>query len=261
MKFILPCIAFALLFFSICMKASGFSIDEQGVILAEHIEGDSLIYSTESLTVRKVSRHVYVHTSYLHTNSFGKVSCNGMVVVNSKEAIVFDTPAEEKSSKELIELFEKMGINIQAVIATHFHADCVGGLRAFHSSGIKSYANSLTIQLLKELPEKFDIPENGFKGTLELKLGDKNIIVDFLGEGHTKDNVIGYFPDEKILFGGCLIKEIGAGKGNLEDANVNEWSNTVSKVKNKYAQTRIVIPGHGKIGGTELLDYTIRLFQ
>ncbi len=63
------------------------------------------------------------------------------------------------------------------------------------------------------------------------------------------------------MFGGCLIKESGAGKGNLEDANTTDWSLTVTKLKEKYPTTKTVIPGHGKSGGTELLDYTIQLFQ
>ncbi|HCO82289.1 MAG TPA: subclass B1 metallo-beta-lactamase, partial [Arenibacter sp.] len=29
----------------------------------------------------------------------------------------------------------------------------------------------------------------------------------------------------------------------------------------KYPTAKIVIPGHGIAGGTELLDYTIKLFQ
>lgn len=85
--------------------------------------------------------------------------------------------------------------------------------------------------------------------------------MDFLGEGHTCDNVIGYFPLEDIMFGGCLIKEVGAGKGNLAEANPDEWAETVKRVKAKYPNTKIVIPGHGKYGGMELLEYTITLFE
>ncbi len=40
------------------------------------------------------------------------------------------------------------------------------------------------------------------------------------------------------MFGGCLIKEEGAGKGNLAEANVEEWPNTVRKVKMKYPEVK-----------------------
>ena len=58
-----------------------------------------------------------------------------------------------------------------------------------------------------------------------------------------------------------MIKEIEATKGYLGDANVGDWSNTVLKIKKQYPNLKIVIPGHGAIGGSELLDYTIQLFQ
>jgi hypothetical protein len=40
-------------------------------------------------------------------------------------------------------------------------------------------------------------------------------LTKFFGEGHTKDNVVAYFLSEKILFGGCLLKELEASKGYL----------------------------------------------
>lgn len=223
---------------------------------------DSTFYESESLLIRKISAHVYEHTSYLNTESFGKVACNGMVVIQGGEAVVFDTPANEESSRELIRyLTEKASATITAVVATHFHSDCVGGLKAFHDRQIPSYGSNLTIKLLQEKQDQSMLPRIGFDHFLELKAGNKAVYVEFFGQGHTKDNVIGYFPEDKVIFGGCLIKEVGAGKGNLEDANLQAWPQTVLKIKQKYQNAEVVIPGHGKKGGLELLDYTIQLFQ
>jgi metallo-beta-lactamase class B len=52
-----------------------------------------------------------------------------------------------------------------------------------------------------------------------------------------------------------------ATKGFLGDANVKDWSATVRKVKQAFPSVKLVIPGHGEIGGQELLDYTIELFK
>ncbi|MGV3588422.1 MAG: subclass B1 metallo-beta-lactamase [Adhaeribacter sp.] len=216
-------------------------------------------YQSEILTIQQVTNHVYQHTSYLFTESFGKVACNGMVVFSKSEAIIFDTPTDNIAAAELISWVENtLHGKVKAIIATHFHADCLGGLEAFHKRKIPSYANNLTIQLAGL--NKSALPQNGFSNLLQLEVGDKKVLAQFFGEGHTKDNVIGYFPEEKVLFGGCLIKELGAGKGNLADANVTAWPITVNKLKDQYPDVRIVIPGHGKPGATELLDYTIKLF-
>lgn len=217
-------------------------------------------YVTETLEIHKISDHVYQHISFLNTESFGKVDCNGMIVFDQGEAIIFDTPADNETSTELISWVEnELHATIKAIIPTHFHADCLGGLDAFHQKGIPSYANNLTIELARSGDKT--LPENGFDNLLELEVGNKKVIAEFNGEGHTRDNVIGYVPDEKVIFGGCLIKTLNASKGNLEDANTDSWSATVAKLKDKYPDTKQVIPGHGKLGGTDLLDYTVQLFE
>ena len=223
---------------------------------------DSVIYSSPNLSILRISDHVYVHQSFLQTQSFGKVSCNGMLVVNDKEAVIFDTPTDNETSKELIAFVkEKLNSKINAVVATHFHEDGTGGLNAFHDQNIPSYANEKTLEILRTKEEGIPMPKNGFHQILRLNVGNEKVHAAFFGEGHTKDNVIGYFPKEKAIFGGCLIKETGAGKGYLGDANVQVWPETLRKLKEKYPDTKIVIPGHGKSGGAELLDYTIELFR
>jgi metallo-beta-lactamase class B len=226
------------------------------------ISGDSIIFQTEKLIIRKLSEHTYQHISFLNTETFGRVACNGMIIINGNEAVVFDTPADDESSVELIEhVTKQLNCKINAIIATHFHADCVAGLNTFHKYNIPSYANQKTVEFLKARDSKSGIPKNSFTGKLAFNVGDKSVYSEYFGEGHTKDNVVGYFPEDGAIFGGCLIKEVGAGKGNLEDANVGAWPTTVESLKQKYPETKIVIPGHGKAGGTELFDYTINLFK
>ncbi|MFL0162353.1 subclass B1 metallo-beta-lactamase [Aquirufa salirivi] len=218
------------------------------------------VYHSEDLWIIQISENAFVHTSFLQTNDFGKVPCNGLVIRDSKEVVVFDTPTNNKSADALIQYIkEKLQCNIIAIIPTHFHDDCLGGLASFHEKKIPSYGNFSTIELTKA--NQVISPQNGFKDSQNLKFGNTFATVTFFGEGHTKDNVVGYFPKEKILFGGCLIKELEATKGYLGDANVGDWSSTVEKIKQTYPDVRLVIPGHGKTGGRELLDYTIQLFK
>ncbi|SMC48958.1 subclass B1 metallo-beta-lactamase [Moheibacter sediminis] len=216
-------------------------------------------YESKNLIVIKLSENVYQHISYLQTNDFGKVPCNGMIVVDNGEAAVFDTPADAESSEELIEFLQNRNMKIKSVVATHFHEDCIGGLDEFHKIGVPSYANHLTIELLKDNGK--NIPQNGIDKEFKLKVGNKKVYLNYFGEGHTKDNITAYFPDEKTLFGGCLLKEMDATKGYLCDANESAWSETVTKLKQKYPDIQTVIPGHGERGGMELVDYTIGLFR
>ncbi len=227
--------------------------------LCQTKDSSTFIYKTETLQIEQLTEHTFRHISFLQTTDFGNVGCNGMLVIDANEALIFDTPATEEASVELINWVENvLKCKIKGVVATHFHNDCLAGLNEFHSRNIRSYANAKTIKLAKAqnvLP-----PQYGFKKWFKLNVGTKIVVNEFLGEGHTKDNIVSYFPDEKVLFGGCLIKELGAGKGYLGDANLKAWSKTVVKVKKRFPDAAIIIPGHGTVGGSALLDYTIILF-
>lgn len=219
-----------------------------------------VLLSHKNLVITQISDNAYEHTTYLQTNDFGKVPCNGLIVSDADEAIVFDTPASDQDSELLIKwITEKLRRKIKAIIPTHFHNDCLGGLKAFHDHGIPSYASWRTIELARKGGAV--VPINGFKESLTLKVGNKDVLARFFGEGHTKDNVVGYFPEEAVLFGGCLIKELTATKGFFGDANVSAWSETVEKVKAAYPNVQTIVPGHGAYGDKRLLDYTIGLFS
>jgi len=219
-----------------------------------------IVYSSETLKIVSISENSFVHVSYLNTNDFGKVACNGLVYMKNHEAIVFDTPTDSEVSQELLNwLVDNKKSIVKAVVVNHFHIDCLGGLQAFHDSEIPSYANSETIELAKN--DGAVIPLLGFDIKNELEIGGKKIINRHFGAAHTKDNIVSYIPDEKMIFGGCMIKSLNASKGNLEDANIEEWSNTIQKIKDEYPNLKTVVPGHGAHGNTELLDYTIELFK
>lgn len=219
-----------------------------------------IVYETDDLIIEKISENIYQHISYLQTESFGKVSCNGMIVVDDGEAIVLDTTTDAETSEALIHYFvHELELDIKAVVSTHFHEDCVGGLDVFHHRNIPSYAHFRTIELLKG--SKQNIPQNGFETNLDLKIGNEILHLDYFGEGHTTDNIVGYFPKTKSLFGGCLVKGMDASKGYLGDANVEAWPTTIRHLQTRFPAIQMIIPGHGKIGGPELLDYTIQLFE
>lgn len=218
------------------------------------------VYKSGDLIITQVTGHSFIHTSYKQTNDFGNVPCNGLIVNNNNEAIVFDTPVNDTIAAKLIRwIKDTLHSRISAIIPTHFHDDCLGGLTAFHDNLIPSYAYFKTIEFAAE--NKAVVPRNSFRDSVVLQVGGQNVIAVFFGGGHTKDNVVGYFPLDNILFGGCLIKELKAGKGYLGDADIANWPGTVEKIKTAYPDVKTVVPGHGEYGDKKLLDYTINLFK
>jgi hypothetical protein len=132
-------------------------------------------------------------------------------------------------------------------------------LDIFHVQKIKSYANEMTrkIAIEKGLP----VPQIGFTGKMELEVGNKKLVLQYFGPAHTSDGIVVWIPEDKILFGNNGVRNFNGWVGNIGDANLQEWPKTIEKVKNEFGSAKVVIPGHGNYGGSELLDYTINLYR
>ncbi len=219
-----------------------------------------VVYKSPTLEIVQIAPNSYVHISDLQTESYGKVPCNGVVFIENQQAVVADTTTDEKSSGELIRwIHNERQASIIGVIPTHYHEDNVGGLRAFQEKEIPTYLyHGTQVELQKK---EYDNSTIVFESKEKIPLGMQNIEVEFLGEGHTKDNIVAYFSKDKVLFGGCLVKAKGANKGYVGEANVKEWPNTITKVQKQYPNAKIVIPGHGAFGDSSLLEYTRELFS
>lgn len=214
----------------------------------------------KDLEVRKLTGHSYLHISNITLANGSVFPCNGIVYVNNGEAIVLDTPTNDSLSRVLIAWVEReLGAHVTMLVVNHFHEDATGGLQSFIDHGCATYSSKLTrdISRAKGLP----LAEHVFTDSLTLLVGGQKVHNRYFGEAHTQDNITTYIPSEQLLFGGCMVKELGAGYGNLADANVAAWPATVRKVKAAYPGAGIVVPGHGREGSTALLDYTITLFE
>ncbi len=218
-------------------------------------------HQSELLSITAIGPQVYVHVSYLKTESFGKVACNGLVYLDRGEALIVDAPANNAASRELLHWITRTAkAQPKAVIINHFHEDCLGGLPALHEAGVASYAFAKTCQLAAADSTVRSLPQNCFDESLVLRVGAEQTITVFPGEGHTRDNTVTYLRKEKVLFGGCLVKALQASKGYLADANVQTWSASIAAVKSQFPDAQVVVPGHGAIGDQSLLDYTMQLF-
>ena len=215
---------------------------------------------SDDIFLIQISENAYIHKTFVTLEKYGRISSNGLLYTNEKEGFLFDTPFFEDQTILLLDwIRDSLKIELKGVIANHFHEDCLGGLGVVHERDIPSYGSKLTRKLAKA--DSMIVPQKKLRKNHQLKLGEKIIICSYHGPAHTKDNIVTWVPDEKILFGGCMLKSLKSGKGNLADAVVEEWDDTIQNVKNSYPDLKIAIPGHGKHGGMDLLDYTIEMFQ
>lgn len=211
------------------------------------------------LDIIKLSRHNYLHVSYLKDGNGGYIACNGFIRKEGNQAFVFDTPLNDSISRQLISYIQNdLKASIRGVMVSHAHIDGAGGINAFAKANIPTYGSTKTAALLAKnavyLNNPFEIKDSVTMGGVTIKM-------DYLGPGHTEDNVVAYIEGADILVGGCLIKTLGGTRGNLKDAHLKEWSKTVATARYLYPNVQLVIPGHGGRGNVDLLEYTIKMFQ
>lgn len=113
------------------------------------------IQLSNDIELIQLSDNAYVHVSYSEILSYGRVASNGLVFIQNGEAFLFDTPATDSLTKELLQgLTDSLNVNVVGFVPNHWHSDCMGGLAYLKEKGIKSYANNRTITIArsKNLP-------------------------------------------------------------------------------------------------------------
>ncbi len=245
--------------------------------------GDIYILSDE-LTVKKIKKDIYI------INHRFPWPANSMLVrCSDKDFVWVDTPYNNEATKQVLDWVESIFGNVRIVeINTGFHNDNLGGNGFLKQKGIDIYGSHLTKRLLTEQADKtrqqllkwlekpqlkkyyhahatakYTEPNQLYKlkDGLQLNFDGKKVEVFYPGASHTLDNVVVYFPDKKLLFAGCLVKSINNTKlGYIVDANMKQWPVSLKKILAKFSQAQIVVPGHGAVGGIELIKHTLSLF-
>lgn len=214
------------------------------------------IKAGNNIEITKLSGKAYIYVATAEIKGFGLVPSNGLILVDKGKALLIDTPIDNGQTETLVSwIQEHLHAKVTDFIPTHWHADCMGGLGYLQKENVKSYANQMTIDIARE--KGLPLPRQGFKDSLSLKLNDIALQCYYPGGGHSTDNIVVWIPSEKILFGGCMVKDAKTQSlGNTSDAVVEEWPATIDRVISKYPEAKIVIPGHGQIGGIDILKHT-----
>jgi glyoxylase-like metal-dependent hydrolase (beta-lactamase superfamily II) len=197
-----------------------------------------------SLEIFPLNSDCYVFTTYGDPGDGSKYPANGMYVLTDKGVVMIDTPWDSTQYQPLLDsIYARHHQRVVLSIATHFHADRTAGLAYYKTKGIKTYSSKLTYDLCKKKNE----PQAQYYFTQDtaFKVGHTHIATYYPGQGHAPDNIVVWIDQYKVLFGGCFVKSTETAQiGNLSDANVPIWKNSIQKVIKKYPRAKYVIPGH-----------------
>jgi metallo-beta-lactamase class B len=214
-----------------------------------------------NLTISRLTGDYYVYTTYGTMDDGSRYPSNSLYVVTQKGVVMVDVPWDTTKTLPLLDSIEKRHHKkVIACISTHFHKDRTAGLDILKSKGVKTYATTQTLQFCKERNEQ--LAEYGIFSDTTFNLGNHILQTYYPGKGHTTDNIVVWFPDAKVLYGGCFVKSMDAADlGNLEDANTKEWAGSINNVKTKFKNIAYIIPGHGSWKSKRALDHTLTLVK
>ncbi|MDE3247686.1 MAG: BlaB/IND/MUS family subclass B1 metallo-beta-lactamase [Bacteroidota bacterium] len=214
----------------------------------------------EKLSIVPLTGNYYIYTTYnLYQGS--PVPANGMYLVTKRGVVLFDTPWDSTQFQPLLDSIEqKHHQPVILCIATHWHADKTAGLEYYRRKGIKTYTTVLTDELSKANHQ----PRAEYLLTKDTVFHTSSYTFEtfYPGEGHTKDNIVLWFPKEKILYAGCLVKGAEAKTlGFLGDGNTAAYASTLKKLKAKYPHPNFIIVTHSDWHDTNSLQHSIEMAE
>jgi metallo-beta-lactamase class B len=74
----------------------------------------------------------------------------------------------------------------------------------------------------------------------------------WLGASHKPDDIFVWFPNERVLYGGCALKPF---LGNTKGADLAEYPKTLNRLKALNLPIETIVAGHGvAVQGPDLID-------
>ena len=217
-------------------------------------------------TVQIVAPGVYFHQGdprFGHSN-------NGWVVLDDY-VVVIDANYPSGAKEVMPKVRASSPKPIRFVIDTHHHADHAFGNQLWADEGAVEIAQMNAFDELgrsrgawelaaKDRPDvaasKLKLPTLAYPDLLYFKDSAHPIELHWAGVAHTRGDTLVWLPNEKILFTGDVC--VNGPHNNVRDGNVTEWIKALDAAI-KLGAT-IVCPGHGPMGGPEIIVDQQRYF-
>ncbi|MGA2822108.1 MAG: MBL fold metallo-hydrolase [Bacteroidales bacterium] len=184
---------------------------------------------------------------------------NSGILITDKALVVIDTKMGGAADDLFKLASEKAAGKPILVINTHYHGDHVNGNHFYKGSRI--YIGNYDKAFLQKEVDPNNMPTDYVKDSLVLELGNETFILYDLGQAHTYHDMVVYLKNRKILFSGDLIfHHINPLLKKKSGADVDKWLAALHVILNKFDLEKVV-PGHGSIGGKELVWSMVDYFR
>lgn len=204
---------------------------------------------------------------------------NSALIVTADGLVVVDTQITAMMATRFLRAIRALTpAPIRYVINTHYHWDHWAGNDVFKAAGATLISGALTREFMQRrsirqraflrsrgfaIPDQDPaLPEETFEHERVLRLGGLPIHLMFLGRAETDDPTAVYLPTEDCVVSGDtlmtgsfpILGQPVMAEGMGED---RAWMATLRKMR--ALNPKVIIPGHGPLGGVQDIDFFIEL--
>jgi glyoxylase-like metal-dependent hydrolase (beta-lactamase superfamily II) len=170
--------------------------------------------------------------------------------------VVVEAPWSEKASQRVIDHINKTvpGKPIRYLAQTHHHDDHTGGIRRYVSEGVSIIASPSNVGFIRKIAEApfvaypDSLAKSGRKLLVEPVTNKRRVLKDKTNEAliidigpntHSKENLVVYFPRQKVLYQADMFNE----GEHHRTATTKEF---VAKLKELKLDVETIVGTHGK---------------
>ncbi|SDT78856.1 MBL fold metallo-hydrolase [Actinoplanes derwentensis] len=191
---------------------------------------------------------------------------NAGIIVGSEQVVVVDTAATRLRAEALLACVRRLAPNRpQIVVNTHAHGDHVFGNCVFPAEAVIVAHEIARAEMARTGLAMRDLwPEADFGGIdlrlptvtmrdrLSLSPGGPAVELIHVGPAHTTNDVVVWLPRSRVLFTGDVVFA-----GRTPFVLMGSVSGSLRALAELRAlRPRLVVSGHGEVGGPEVLDAT-----
>ncbi|MFH9608916.1 MBL fold metallo-hydrolase [Streptomyces sp. NPDC017448] len=218
--------------------------------------------SPSATRLQEIAEDVY---AYVQPDGGWCLNNAGLITAGGSPALI-DTAATEARALELRKAVGDVAPRApRYVVNTHPHGDHTFGNRFFADEAViiaheatRAEMELAGLHLTGLWPGvcwgdlSVELPTLTFREPITLHLGDVRAELMHLGTAHTTNDTVVWLPDQRVLFTGDVVMS-----GATPFCLTGSVSGSISVVERlRGLSPEIVVPGHGPVGGPELLDTT-----
>jgi glyoxylase-like metal-dependent hydrolase (beta-lactamase superfamily II) len=196
---------------------------------------------------------------------------NSGFIVGSSGVIVIDTGVSFRHGQAMIEAIRRISDKpVELVVNTHAVQEFLFGNAAFAELGAPLLAHAKSVELMRERCQhclenlrkilgaqamagtRLVLPEKTVDQSITLEVAGRTLELLYFGWASTPGDMAVLDRDSGVLFAGGLVS---AGRiPALRDGKLDSWLQALDQLGRVRA--RVIVPGHGPAGGSEIIQAT-----